>query len=148
MKESTTSERLTYTFYAKGHPNIRANHFKTLEFTKDTDLSEQGDCIVGVDADFNLEGLQIFQRNEVKKIKLTMKCLDADQKIYEFECKCSVNDSFNDDHEFVLRKSSFNSDRTFGFNLNRGANKIPRDMVKVLQNPETVITVELVEGWY
>lgn len=148
MKESRTSDRLTYTFSAKGHPNIRANHFKTLEFTKDSDLTERGDCIVGINANFSREELGIFVEKKVKKIKLIMSCIDENKTLHQFECKFSLNQSFNDDHEFVLRKSSFNSDRTFGFSLNRGANKIPREMVKVLQNPESLITVELMEGWY
>ena len=33
-----------------GHPNIRAWHGKTIEITKDNNLTLKGDCIVGVRA--------------------------------------------------------------------------------------------------
>lgn len=141
------NKRLTYTFTATGHPNIRATHFKTLEFTKDEDITERGDCIVGVKATFELTELDKFKEKDVKKIKC-MISLSEDEKEHFFECKFTLNTLFESNHELVLRKSSFNSDRTFGFNLNRGANKIPREMVKIMQNPDTVIKIKLIEGWY
>ena len=33
-----------------GHKNIRALHKKTIEITKDSDLTPSGDCIIGVNA--------------------------------------------------------------------------------------------------
>ena len=33
-----------------GHENIRSNHQKTIEITKESNLTTQGDCIVGVNA--------------------------------------------------------------------------------------------------
>ncbi len=33
-----------------GHENIRSNHQKTIEITKESHLTSQGDCIVGVNA--------------------------------------------------------------------------------------------------
>jgi hypothetical protein len=33
-----------------GHENIRSNHQKTIEITKKSYLTPQGDCIVGVNA--------------------------------------------------------------------------------------------------
>ncbi len=45
-------ERLIYKFSCYGHPNIKATHVKTLEITKDDGLSERGDCIIGIKADW------------------------------------------------------------------------------------------------
>ena len=33
-----------------GHKNIRSNHKKTIEITKESNLTLHGDCIIGVDA--------------------------------------------------------------------------------------------------
>jgi uncharacterized protein len=33
-----------------GHANIRSNHKKTIEITKDSHLTTRGDCIIGVNA--------------------------------------------------------------------------------------------------
>ena len=42
-------------FFCFGHKNILAKHRNTLEFTKDKDLTLNGDCIVGVNANFDLK---------------------------------------------------------------------------------------------
>lgn len=132
-------ERRTYDFVCFGHPNIKATHFKTLEFTKDIDLTERGDCIVGIKADFELEELKKFDR----KVKFIC---TVDNISSEF--KCTVNPKFNSNHEIVLRKSSFESDRTFGFNLNRGANHLDRRILELMTNQSTKMSVKIVEGWY
>ena len=51
---------MIYKFSAYGHENILGTNKKTFEFTKDRDLSLKGDCIVGVNADFDLEKLKEF----------------------------------------------------------------------------------------
>ena len=45
---------MIYKFNAYGHPNILGTHKTTFEFTKDNELTLNGDCIVGVKADFEL----------------------------------------------------------------------------------------------
>ena len=36
-----------------GHENIRSNHQKTIEITKESHLTPRGDCIVGVNAKYS-----------------------------------------------------------------------------------------------
>lgn len=135
-------ERLTYTFNAFGHANILATHVKTLEFTKDSDLTTNGDCIVGVNADFELEKLKQFS----KKAKLVIQLVRS-QELLSQEFKFTINPDFNSAHEIVLRKSMFNSPRTYGFNLNHGASKLRRDIVKELKK-NIRFQVIVKEGWY
>ncbi|MCB1032493.1 MAG: DUF371 domain-containing protein, partial [Acidobacteria bacterium] len=40
-------------FRARGHANLRATHHKTLEITRDPEISLRGTCIVGVAATFD-----------------------------------------------------------------------------------------------
>lgn len=142
MESSKT--RQIYTFTAYGHPNIKATHFKTLEFTKDDALTERGDCIIGIRANFQLEELKKFDG----KVKFICSVIDENgQKIFS-EFKATTNKNFNSDEELVLRKSSFESDRTFGFNLNRGASRLDRRIVKLMQNPESKMTVTVLQGWF
>ena len=49
---------MRYSFTCYGHENITAKHKTTLEFTKDKDLSLKGDCIVGVNADFDINKIK------------------------------------------------------------------------------------------
>lgn len=138
-------DRKTYTFQVYGHPNIRATHVKTLEFTKDSDLTERGDCIVGIKANFNKSKVKDFE----KKVKIICTVIDPETKnTISSEFKCKVNQNFESDHELVLRKSGFDSERTFGFGLNRGANWLDRKIVEILQNPDAEMDVTIIEGWY
>ena len=36
-----------------GHENIRSTHKKTIEITKDSELTTKGDCIIGVNASYS-----------------------------------------------------------------------------------------------
>ena len=51
---------MRYSFTCYGHENIASKHKTTLEFTKDKELGLEGDCIVGVKADFSLLQLKKF----------------------------------------------------------------------------------------
>lgn len=132
-----------YTFTCYGHPAIRATHVKTLEFTKDPDLTERGDCIIGIKADFDLNELKKF----TKKVKFICSVTTPTGETITSEFKAKVNQNFNSDHELVLRKSGFDTERTFGFGLNRGANHLDRRIVELMQNPEQKMQVTIQEGW-
>lgn len=121
-----------YIFRAYGHPNILARHKLTLELSKDKSLTQRGDCIIGINADFDKEKLKQFSG------KITLKvCIDQLEQSF----KCIVNPDFDSDHELVLRKSSFNSKRTFGFRLNHAANKLNREIVHKLQRKDAIMMV-------
>ena len=98
------ADRMQYTFTCFGHPNILAKHVKTVEFTKDKELTERGDCIIGIKADFDLNELKKFS----KKVKFICSVIDPETNgELSSEFKCFVNPEFSSDHEIVLRKSHF-----------------------------------------
>lgn len=121
---------MIYKFHACGHPNILATHKTTLEFTKDENLSLKGDCIIGVKADFELGELKKFIRNSRnRKIRII---LEAGR--FREEINAELNPHFNSEHEMVIRKTDFASERTFavkadkaGFELRRGLARYLRD---------------------
>ena len=127
---------MKYIFSCHGHRNIRAMHCKTIEFTKDTDLTVRGDCIIGVRADFNC--------GELKKLSGDV-LVTVDVGELKDTFRAVINPHFDDDHEIVFRKSLYKSERTLGVRLNKGSNKLDRDIVELLQDPETVMTVTLEE---
>lgn len=127
---------LSYTFYCYGHPNIRAKHPKTLEFTKDTELTPNGTCIVGIRAEFDV--------SELKKLRGKVNIhLRAGE--WEDTVKAVINPDFDDAHEVVFRKSRFNSPRTYGFWLDRGSSALHRELILLLKNPETRLEVTITE---
>lgn len=145
-KTDKSVDRLTYTFYCFGHPNMRANHVKTLEFTKDSELGIEGDCIVGLRSTFEYEKLMQFK----KKVKFICELFDPQSDhAYSSIFKCTVNPEYASETELVLRKSFFNSYRTFGHNLDRGSNHLDRKIVELLKaNPDLQMKVTILDGWY
>lgn len=135
---------MAYSFKAKGHANILATHTRTLEFTRDPDLSPDGDCIVGVSADFSPQQLKALVDNH-NRLRMRIKAGGLAEEI-----TFTVNKRFNSKREIVLRFSEFSSDRTLGFRASKSAAHLDRKLVKLLRNPcqEIVVEIEpLVRAW-
>lgn len=127
----------SYSFSCFGHKNILAKHRNTIEFTKDKELTMEGDCIIGVNSDFELEKIKELILNK-KTLKIKIKVNDLTEEII-----CNVNPGFDDSHEIVLRKSEFNSKRTLGFRLDKAAKDLSREMIEKMKNPHQKMIVEL-----
>lgn len=128
---------MKYTFHCYGHPNLRAKHIRTIEFTKDSDLSLQGDCILGIQADFCKQELKKLHG----KIHITVE-IDGLSDTF----RAVVNPNFDSDHEIVFRKSLYPSPRTFGHFLNKGAKQLDRAIVKLMQQPSAIMTITIQES--
>jgi hypothetical protein len=134
-----------FTFSARGHPNITANHGTTLEVTKDSALTLQGDCIIGVSASHSVVDIP-------EEIKFRMRQADA-KIILEFRIgglfKVVVEGvghpglAFDDSEVMIVRKSDFVDGRTLMIRANIAANELSRDLVEQLQDPNTKINFTL-----
>jgi hypothetical protein len=112
-------------------------HRNTIEFTKDSSLSKEGDCIVGVNADFDYPKLMDFvSKNKGKKIKGEISVGDVTDS-FTFV----LNGNFDDKHEIVLRRSEFHSERTLGFKLDKAAVDLDRKLVERAKNKKAEIKV-------
>lgn len=127
---------MKYTFTAFGHPNIRATHKTTLEFTRDIHLTAEGDCIVAVNADFSLPELKKFLAQE--RIKITVTADHTKETII-----ANPNPSFSDDKEIVIRHGTFTSPRTFATNADKAAHRLKRELIEKLKNTETKVTITI-----
>lgn len=131
---------MIYKFHAYGHPNILGTHRTTLEFTKDKELSLKGDCIIGVNADFELGKIRDFIKNSInKKIAITIQTIN-NKKIKE-KINAELNPSFNDDNEIVIRKTDFVSERTLAIKANKVAFELNRDLIDYLKEKKNKIAV-------
>ena len=125
---------MEYSFTAFGHPNILATHTTTLEFTKDEQLTKQGDCIVGIKADFSLEKIKAFIQNlESKKIEIIINTTHHTAKIHTL-----INPAFSSETEMVVRTTGFISARTFAIKADTAAGNLPKLLVKDLQSPTKI----------
>ena len=130
---------MKYIFYAYGHPNILGTHKTTLEFTKDKDLTLNGDCIVGINADFDLGKIKKLISLKSKKITITIKAIN-NKKLKE-TIKAQINASFDDSHELVIRKTDFLSERTLAIKANKAAFELNRELIYFLRCKDTKISV-------
>ena len=132
---------MQYKFRAYGHPNILGTHKTTLEFTKDSELTLKGDCIIGVNADFDLKKLKNFIK-KIKSAKLTIK-IDADGGKISDTIAAEINKDFKNKNEFVVRKSEFISERTFAIRANKSAFQIKRKLISYLSEEGGKILIEI-----
>ena len=122
----------------KGHKNILSLHKKTIEITKDSQLTVNGDCIIGVGS--NLACLDLPE-NFKKKIqnpdtKIVFTVL-TDEYSFSIHGKGSEKLTLKHPNDIVLRKSAFTCSRTIAIKCDKASDDIPRAMVKKLQNPKT-----------
>lgn len=130
-----------------GHENIRSNHQKTIEITKESHLTPRGDCIIGVNAQFSCSDLPQELKNRLRtpnsKIMFSIKVGHED---FVLMGRGHPNLILTHTKDVVIRKSDFICPRTLAVKCDKASDLLPRDMVKQLQDPKTIgiftITVE------
>jgi uncharacterized protein len=124
-------------FSAYGHPNIRATHRNTIEFTKDKALSIRGDCIVGVNADFDAHALRSLAKKGGKaRAVISVNGLSED-------ITGEFNPLFEDEHEIVIRKTDFKSKRTLMIRADKVACDLDRKFVEMLKKKDEKLSIIL-----
>ena len=130
----------------QGHKNILSLHQKTLEITKDDELTSNGDCIVGVSANISCVDLPEKMKKKIRnpKTKIIFSIRAGNRK-FTIQGNGSKKLSLKHTKDIVLRKSAFTCSRTIAINCNNASSDIPRDFVKILQNPKTLgnMTIEV-----
>ena len=121
-----------------GHKHVLSLHEKTLEITKDDNLTPQGDCIVGVNSNISCIDLPEKMKKKIRdpksKIKFTLK---VGKFSFKIEGHGSEKLTLKHVSDIVLRKSAFTCSRTIAINCDKASSDIPRDLVSLLQNPQT-----------
>jgi len=133
------------TIFGYGHENVQATHKTTLEFTKDTQLSKKGDCIVAVAADKALADLNAEFKEKLRKphTKLTI-IIEADGIIEQVNAYGSPKLILTHPTDIVIRKSDYVCSRTLAVNADKAALDLSRDFVKKLKNPKQKVKITLV----
>jgi hypothetical protein len=130
-----------------GHENIRSNHKKTIEITKESHLTPRGDCIVGVNASSSCVDLPDELKNKLRNpgSKICFSIIVGDRE-FNLEGRGHPNLVLTHTDDIVLRKSDFTCPRTLSVKCDKASDLLPREMVSQLQNPKTkglfVITVD------
>ena len=119
-----------------GHENIRSTHQKTIEITKESILTPQGDCIVGVNATSSCADLpqELKDKLKIPASKVTFSiCVGEHEFILEGRGHPDLILTHSED--IVIRKSDFICPRTLAVKCDKASDMIPRDMISLLQDP-------------
>ena len=131
---------------AKGHRNIRGLHHTTIEITKEEDLSPRGDCIVGVKADKAVNDLSPSFKNLLKdKNTILMGLFYINGSLYDIvigqgDPRLSLDNSI----KIIFRKSTYIDNSTIAIRVNKAARDLNREMIDLLKNPKTMLTIVLI----
>jgi uncharacterized protein len=144
MKRSRLFRVFHSIFHAYGHPAILSTHPTTLEITTSHELTRRGDCVVAVkssSAARNLpEDLKRALSSSSGRGRLAIRVGPFD---FTVEGRGDPRLTFSHETDLVVRKSAFISDRTLMIYADKSSMDIPRDMVRMLQDPNNRVTVEI-----
>jgi hypothetical protein len=140
-----TYMRIVEHFQAHGHRNITARNRRTFEFTKDKDLSLNGDCIVAVASqkgalDLSQSFRELVQRSD-SRITIKFK-LGHFQVVVEGSGSPKL--SLKHPTDLVIRKSNFICDRTLIIRADKAAVDFPLIVVEAMRNPMQIAEIELI----
>ena len=121
-----------------GHENIRSNHQKTIEITRESNLTPSGDCIVGVNSSHACADLP----DPIKKALRNSDCVVSfifAVGPYEFVVCGRGHEELilSDGDDIVLRKSRFVCPRTAAIQCDKASDSFPREMISLLQDAST-----------
>jgi hypothetical protein len=138
---------LKFEIQFSGHENIRSNHQKTIEITKESHLTPRGDCIIGVNASSSCSDLPLELKDKLKKSdsKVTF-TINVDDYSFVIAGQGHPDLILTHSEDIVIRKSDFICPRTLAVKCDKASDLLPRDLVSLLQDPKTkgtfIITVE------
>jgi hypothetical protein len=127
--------------YGWGHKNIMCSHNTTIEVTKDSDLTKNGDCILAINASKACSELNTNLKNQIwqgKKFKITLKVGDKYDQFYGVG---SRDLKLLDKRDMVFRTSSFICDRTILIKCSKSSKDLNRELVDNLKQPKNKLTL-------
>lgn len=120
----------------KGHPNIKAKHAKTIELTRDDDLSAAGTCIIGVAAEYD-EGALLKLRGPVR---LDFVCDEASDSV-----TARINPKFTAGAPLIIRRMPTPEPRSFCIGADKGSTGLNRALIDALTRPGAILNVTVRE---
>ena len=140
---------VTVVFFACGHKNVQSTHNTTFEVTKESTLTNQGDCIIAVDstraaADLPVEFKQAA-RKEGEQITITIDAGDVKEVV---KARGSPQLQFTHATDLVVRKSSYVCGRTLAIKADKASIDFSRRLVEKLKDPNQEVKVTLTVGHY
>lgn len=122
----------------QGHKNVLSLHSRTIEITRDPNLTKKGDCILGVSANKACNDLNSSIKDRLRTTGTIVK-ISIIVEPFEFELSGRGSNTLeiSHGHDIVLRKSNYVDSRTLAVSCDKSAFDIPRNLVTLLTSAET-----------
>jgi hypothetical protein len=135
---------LSLTFHASGHPAVLSTHPSTIEITKDAHLSARGDCIIAVNSTMGPADIERDLRSRISRSGSRIQLILSVGR-FHFTVTGQGDSRLTLSHptDLVIRRSGFISDRTLMIHADKAANDVPPEMVRLLRDPKTKVTIEI-----
>ena len=120
MTPSDRSDRVSVSFVCRGHPNVTATHSKTLELTRDADISRRATCVLGVASDYDDRALLALRG----RVDVALECDGVRD-----EFVATMSPFFLGDASLVFRRGPGLRGNTVAFDATKTAATIDRELV-------------------
>ncbi len=120
-----------------GHPEVTATHVRTIEVTRDTELTVKGDCIVGLGADRGLVDLPEKFRRRLQAGAAVVFTMNVAGESFRFRAEGDRRLGLSNWKDMVIRKSDYVCGRTLAVRSEAAAVDLPRRMVRMLRRSGT-----------
>ena len=128
----------------RGHVNVLATHRTTLEFTKETNLSKMGDCIVTVGTDKAVADLNgEFRKNLANDNSRITILIEAGEISEKITAHGSSRLTLTHGKDLVIRKSDYVCSRTLAVRADKAANNLSRSLVEKLKDSKQDVKITL-----
>lgn len=130
----------------RGHKNVRALHKSTFEITKETELSQNGDCIIAVAADKGAADLSPeFQKALSVPGTILVTTLTIQDLSIVIRSEGVDGITLTHPTDLVWRRSAFTCPRTIGIYSDHTAARIPRELIeKLREGREMLVTLQAI----
>ena len=138
-------EQEKFTLTAKGHVNVQATHSSTFEITVDSHLSQQGDCIIGVEASHSAQDINNILgaslRRPSSQVHTYLSVGEMSECIQGWGSPKLI---LSEATSLVWRTSDFVDARTVAIHCDKAAKDLNRALIALLQNPDSSLQVTLI----
>ncbi|HYL51134.1 MAG TPA: 16S rRNA (cytidine(1402)-2'-O)-methyltransferase [Acidimicrobiia bacterium] len=125
---------MSVSFQCRGHSAIAGTHGKTLELTREHQVTRRATCVLGVDSNHD-DGALLALRGVVE---VTLECGRLSDTF-----TATVTPFFVGDDSLVFRRGPALRGRTFAFDSTKIAADIDRELVGALADPNAVLDVTM-----
>jgi 16S rRNA (cytidine1402-2'-O)-methyltransferase len=131
---SGAADRVSVSFVCRGHPNITASHDKTLELTRDAEISRRATCVLGIGSDHDDLALLALRGT----VEVALEC-DGVRDAFT----ATISPFFLGDSSLVFRRGPGLRGRTIASGASKTASAIDRELVARMQSSDQAMNVTI-----